>query len=53
MNGSEYIWKLSRNCQDTQLYEAYMEKKVRRLHGATLGLNEDEKGGERDEASSA
>ena len=53
MDGSKFIWRLSRNCQDVQLYEAYMDKKVRTLHEATIGLNEDQKGYAREEAVAA
>ena len=30
--GAEYIYKLSRHCQDVQLYEAHMAKKIRRYY---------------------
>ncbi|KAK3706650.1 hypothetical protein LTR37_012659 [Vermiconidia calcicola] len=30
IDGVNHIWKLSEHCQDVQLYEAYMDKKIRR-----------------------
>ena len=30
IDGVDHIWKLSEHCQDVQLYEAYMDKKIRR-----------------------
>ena len=36
IDGVAYIWKLSKDCQDIQLYEAHMEKNIRHYHYVEL-----------------